>query len=198
MNILEPAQLAWNRDGQPAADATLDIAPVHVFARSSGGRFPEVDGLILAIAAAHYGEPAAADAGVVRGHDAHADGRGDDSVSSVALVSVSIRPPLANKAFLVDHTPRTRAFRPISEHVACSDATPPLDKCRPSASFEITAGRTEALASAAKIGRARIPRMARAEQVPILTLDAESVLWLGKSVGIRRARIGFAMTYTGA
>lgn len=161
VNIVEPAQLPRNGDGQAAADTPLNVTAVHVLRRRSGGRLPEVDGLVLAIPAAHHREPTTADAGVVRRHDAQADGRGNDSVRSVALVDVSIRDPPASRVRGVVgcHTPRTMAFRPISEHVACSDATPPLDERRSSALFGITAGRTEAPARATKMVRTWTPRI---------------------------------------
>lgn len=186
VNIVEPAQLPRNGDGQPTRDAPADITAVHVLRRSSGGCLPEVDGLVLAIPAADHREAAATESGVVRGFDSHADSRGDYSVRRVALMGVSIRSlPESKVQGGRGHTPRVRAFRPISEHSACSDATPPLDEGASSWLFGITAGRTEAPARAAKRGRIWTPRMARAEQLPALMLKPGSVLWSSKGTGTR-------------
>lgn len=52
---------------------------------------------MLAIPVADYGEPAATNAGVVRGHDTHADGRGDKGVRGVTLAGVNIQDPLLSR-----------------------------------------------------------------------------------------------------
>lgn len=72
VRVLQPSELTRYASGQAAEYAPIDVALIHIPVRHSRGRFPVVDGLIVAVLVPDEHESAAAYARVVHPDDADA------------------------------------------------------------------------------------------------------------------------------